>query len=149
MQGPDRVPRLARPFVAGFLVLMVCAALFVWEPWPFTSFRLFSQLRLDEQTAWVVKAADAGGAEEDLPLEGELRGFEFQIREFAVASSRAPGRALPAVGELGAGDRRPHDGRGAALSAHLAPLRARRRSRPARHSELVYVCDSDGATVAG
>ena len=86
MQREDQVPRAARPLVAVLLVLMIASALFVWEPWPLTSFRLFSQLRVDQQTAWVVKAVDTDGGEQDLPLAGELRGFEFQIREFVVAS---------------------------------------------------------------
>jgi hypothetical protein len=38
MAEPDRVPRLARPFVALLIAAMVASAVFVWEPWPLTSF---------------------------------------------------------------------------------------------------------------
>jgi hypothetical protein len=78
MAEPDRVPRLARPFVALLIAAMVASALFVWEPWPLTSFRLFSHLRADEQTAWQATAVERNGDELRYPLG-------FAIREFVDA----------------------------------------------------------------
>jgi hypothetical protein len=145
MDREDQVPRGARPFVAAFIALMIAAAVFVWEPWPFTSYRLFSQLRVDEQTAWVVRAVGDDGREQDLPLAGELRGFEFQIREFAQASPkrrdefcRVWAGAAPEV-----------------LDEPVEEVRLYRRTwrlsdRDGDHarpgtSRLIYVCDGEGA----
>jgi hypothetical protein len=79
MAEPDRVPRLARPFVALLIAAMVASAVFVWEPWPLTSFRLFSQLRVDEQTAWHATVVEPNGDELGYPLG-------FAIREFVDAN---------------------------------------------------------------
>jgi hypothetical protein len=78
MAEPDRVPRLARPFVALLIAAMVASAVFVWEPWPLTSFRLFSHLRFDEQIAWHSTVVEPNGNELDYPLG-------FAIREFVDA----------------------------------------------------------------
>lgn len=51
MNDPDRVPRFARPFVVLFIAAIVASALCVWEPWPLTSFRLFSHVRTDQQAS--------------------------------------------------------------------------------------------------
>jgi hypothetical protein len=149
MERQDQVPRGARPFVAVFLALMIACALFVWEPWPLTSFRLFSQLRLDEQTSWVVKANETRGGEEDLPLTGELRGFEFQIREFVAASPerqdelcRVWAGAAPVV--LG----QPTDEVRLYQRTWLLSDRDGDRAAPGS-SRLVYVCDADGAHGVG
>ena len=85
----DRVPRLARPFVAVLLAAMVACAVFAWEPWPLTSFRLFSTLRADEQSAWEATTVDRDGKELPYPLGGEdhgFRGFPFTMTEFAGAA---------------------------------------------------------------
>ena len=89
MGEPDQVPRLARPFVGVMIVVMIACALFVWEPWPFTSFRLFSNLRYDHQTAWSATTVDRAGNEGPYPLGGEdhgFRGFPFTMTEFVAAS---------------------------------------------------------------
>jgi hypothetical protein len=78
MAEPDRVPRLARPFVALLIAAMVASAVFVLEPWPLTSFRLFSHLRVDEQSAWQSTVVEPNGEELDYPLG-------LAIREFADA----------------------------------------------------------------
>jgi hypothetical protein len=88
----SEVPRLARPFVALLVLAMVASAIFVWEPWPLTSFRLFSHVRHDEQTAWEATAVAADGRELGYPVAAQprgLRGFGFAMAEFAAAS---PGR---------------------------------------------------------
>ena len=88
MEPPDRVPPLARPFVAVLFAAMLASALFLWEPWPVSSFRLFSHLRYDEQTSWEALAVTPGGEEVELPLASSsrgLRGFGFAMAEFAAA----------------------------------------------------------------
>ena len=88
----SEVPRLARPFVALLVAAMVASAIFVWEPWPLTSFRLFSHVRHDEQTAWEATAVAPDGEELDYAVAAQsrgLRGFGFAMAEFAAAG---PGR---------------------------------------------------------
>ena len=88
MEQGDRVPRLARPFVAVLLAAIVATAIFAWEPWPLTSFRLFSTVRVDHQSAWRATTIDATGEEEAYPLGGlglGFRGFPFTMSEFAGA----------------------------------------------------------------
>lgn len=88
MTSGDNAPRLARPFVAVLIAAMLASALFVWEPWPLTSFRLFSHLRYDEQASWQATAVTRRGEEVELPLGGSpqgLRGFGFVMAEFAEA----------------------------------------------------------------
>ncbi len=90
MGGPDRTPRLARPFVALLLSAMILTAAFAWEPWPLTSFRLFSTARIDQQQAWSATTVSVDGEEEAYPLGAEergFRGFPFVMAEFASASS--------------------------------------------------------------
>lgn len=85
----DSVPRHAKPVVWVVIAVMFASAIFAWEPWPFTSFRLFSQLRIDHQTAWLATTVEGDGTERDYPL-GALprgfRGFGFTMAEFAGAS---------------------------------------------------------------
>jgi hypothetical protein len=75
MHEPDRVPRFARPFVALLIAAMVASAVFVWEPWPLTSFRLFSHVRVDEQTSWQATAVEPNGDELAYPLGFALADF--------------------------------------------------------------------------
>ena len=91
MGEPDQIPRLARPFAAAMIVLMIACAIFAWELWPFTSFRLFSTLRVDQQTAWSATTVDGAGKEDSYPLGAEdhgFRGFPFTMNEFAAATSQ-------------------------------------------------------------
>jgi hypothetical protein len=75
MAEPDRVPRFARPFVALLIAAMVASAVFVWEPWPLTSFRLFSHVRVDEQTAWQATVVKPTGDELAYPLGFAIADF--------------------------------------------------------------------------
>jgi hypothetical protein len=89
MNETASAPRLARPFVAVVLALMAASALFLWEPWPFTSFRLFSHLRYDEQTGWEATVLGPDGGSVEYPvasLDHGLRGFGFAMAEFTDAS---------------------------------------------------------------
>lgn len=90
MVEPDEVPRLARPFVVVLIGLMLASAVFLWEPWPVTSFRLFSHLRYDEQAAWEATALTPNGRELAYPIAGAprgLRGFGFVMAEFVDADA--------------------------------------------------------------
>jgi hypothetical protein len=76
--------------VVALLVVMVASAAFAWEPWPFTSFRLFSHLRYDEQATWEARAVGPGDEEAAVGFSGAprgLRGFQFAMAEFVVASA--------------------------------------------------------------
>ncbi len=68
-------PRLARPFVYGFLaVFIACGALSI-EWWPFTAFKLFSQLRTGTVSGWQVVTVDGDGDEHVLDFDALPRGF--------------------------------------------------------------------------
>ena len=85
---PDGVPRLARPLVAVLLTAMIATAIFAWEPWPLTSFRLFSTLRVDRQSAWSATTVSPSGEELPYPLgaaDHGFRGFPFTMGEFVSA----------------------------------------------------------------
>jgi len=87
----DRVPRLSRAFVLILLTCMIASALFVWEPWPFTSFRLFSHVRTDEQTAWGATIVEADGTTMPYPIDSldeGLRNFSFRVAEFIGADQQ-------------------------------------------------------------
>lgn len=70
---PDRAvpagvsPRLRR-VVHLFLLVFALAGVAHVELWPFTGFRLFSELRGSEQAAWSIAAVDAAGAEQTIEL---------------------------------------------------------------------------------
>lgn len=84
----QKPPLRARIVLWGIVALMAASAAFVWEPWPFTSFRLFSHLRTDEQTRWEAAVTDARGNLHAYPLSSAgngLRGFAFAMSEFEAA----------------------------------------------------------------
>lgn len=88
---PDTVPRLARPFVALLIGAMLASAIFAWEPWPLTSFRLFSHVRSDRQTSWHATIVDARSVESPYALDSSARGFRnfgFVMAEFTGAGQR-------------------------------------------------------------
>jgi hypothetical protein len=89
MSAGPRASRLARPYVALLLAVFVLTPLLRWEPWPFTSWRLFSGLRYDEQSGWQAVTVDRVGREAGYPLQAlprGFRGFNFVMTEFAAAS---------------------------------------------------------------
>ena len=57
----DRVPPAARFLVVALVTLMLLSAIFEWEIWPLTSFRLFSNARIDRQTAWLATIVGRDG----------------------------------------------------------------------------------------
>lgn len=89
MRDGAPAPRPARPFVVLLLLAMTASALLVWEPWPFTSFRLFSQVRTDEQRAWEATTIGASGRELAYPLSSSPNGgrnFGFAMADFVEAT---------------------------------------------------------------
>lgn len=142
MPEPDRVPRLARPFVALLIAAMVASAVFVLEPWPLTSFRLFSHLRFDEQTAWRATVVESNGEEVDYPLG-------LAIREFADANEgrrdelcRTWVAAAPEIVDRQAVEVRMYQRR------WLLSERSGDRALPGSQ-EHVFTCTSQGSEVAG
>lgn len=131
---------------------MAACAIFVWEPWPLTSFRLFSHLRDDPQVAWQATIVEPGGRESRYPigaLERGLGGFAFAMAEFEQA---APERRdelcrawVAAAPELV--DREPVEVR---LHLRTWRLSERRgdRARPGT-TEHLFTCTEAGAEPAG
>ena len=80
-----RAPGWARGFGAVFLATFAVCAVLGLEWWPFTGWKLFSQLRVDEQVAYEARYRDGGG-EVPVPWDrmGEHRGFIFIMRDFAA-----------------------------------------------------------------
>ena len=82
---PNRTPSWAKAFGGVFLALFATCAVLGLEWWPFTGWKLFSQLRVDEQIAYEARYRD-GGDEAPVPWDrmGEARGFIFIMRDFAA-----------------------------------------------------------------
>lgn len=78
------VPKVARPFIYALLSLIALSAIFEWEPWPVSSFRLFSHVRHAEQTSWEVTAASKGESVPFYPdsMSHGLKNFSFRMYEF-------------------------------------------------------------------
>lgn len=152
MPDPDRVPRLARLFVAALIVAMTAVAVFALEPWPLTSFRLFSTARIDEQTRWSATTVDAEGAERAYPLGGEergFRGFPFVMSEFVATDDarrdelcRTWVEAAPELVGVDAVEVRLY------LRTWKVSQRAGDEALPGR-IELIYECGEGGVDVAG
>ncbi len=129
---------------------MLAAAIFVWEPWPITSFRLFSHLRQDQQQGWAASVLDAGGGESPLAiadLSSNFRGFGFRMAEFEVASRQRRDEICQAwVEPLLAGD----DRGVAEIRLYRLSWRLSRRSADGERAlppsrRLAFVCSAAGA----
>ena len=57
-----------RAFVWGFLALFAACGLAGIEAWPFSGFRLFSNVRTDEVAGWEVTAVDRAGDERPVSM---------------------------------------------------------------------------------
>lgn len=151
MPEPDRVPRLARPFVALLILAMCACAIFAWEPWPLTSFRLFSEVRIDAQSSWSATTVDAGGAEMPYPLGGEergFRGFPFVMGEF-VEAAQARQDELCRTWVAAAPELVGRDAREVRLYLRSWSLSEREGDRALPGTtELGYTCSAAGASVA-
>lgn len=82
----ERTPLSTRLFVVLFLAAFtVCGAAGI-EAWPFTGWRLFSNVRTDEQAAWRAVAVDGGGREEQIRFAELPRGY----RNFVLVMNAYP-----------------------------------------------------------
>ena len=142
MAEPDRVPRLARPFVALLIAAMVASAVFVWEPWPLTSFRLFSHLRVDEQTAWEATVVEPNGEELGYPLGFAIRDFVDADEEQRDELCRTWVAAAPEIVAREAVEVRLYRRR------WLLSERSGDRALPGSR-EHAFTCTSEGSEVAG
>ena len=81
----QHAPAWARAFGAVFLATFAACAVLGLEWWPFTGWKLFSQLRVDEQVAYEARYRD-GANEVPVPWTrmGEHRGFIFVMNDFAA-----------------------------------------------------------------
>jgi hypothetical protein len=147
----DAAPRLARPFVAAFILAFVICALATIEAWPLTAWRLFSHLRTDQQVTWSATAVDRQGREHSYPL-GNLprgyRGFAFLMNDFA---SQSPARQLELCDtwRLGTGDLLGFEARAVRiyqLRSSLAERDGDRGEPPNR--TLMYTCRPGGVDAA-
>jgi hypothetical protein len=148
MPEPDRVPRLARPFVVLLVGALITSAVFVWEPWPLTSFRLFSHARADEQNGWLAKAIGPDGREIPYPLGSSpsgFRGFPFVMAEF-VDADPARRNQLCRTWVGAAPELIGREATEVRLYRRRWQLSRRRgdRAQPGT-SELIYTCTSEGA----
>lgn len=142
MAEPDRVPRLARPFVALLIATMVASAIFVWEPWPLTSFRLFSHLRVDEQTTWQATVVEPNGEELGYPLGFAIRDFVDADEEQRDELCRTWVAAAPEIVARQAIMVRLYERR------WLLSERSGDRALPGSR-EHAFTCTSEGSDVAG
>lgn len=130
---------------------MVACALFAWEPWPLTSFRLFSTVRSAEQQSWRATTLAVDGKEQTYPLgalpEG-YRGFAFTMRDFGAADRARQDELCRTWVEAAPGliDRDPVEVR-IYLNTRLLSERDGDRSPPGT-DELRYVCDGEGLSDA-
>lgn len=149
---PDTVPRLARPFAALLIGAMLASAIFAWEPWPLTSFRLFSHLRRDTQMSWHATIVDARRVESPYALDSSARGFRnfgFVMAEFAAAGQGRRDELCRAWI-----DAAPDVARRRAVEVRLYRRRWRLSERAHDRAapgvdERVYTCTRGGAHVAG
>lgn len=72
VDGPRPAVRLA---VYAFLAAVVACGLLGIEAWPFSGFRLFSQVRTGTQVRWELVTTDGLGAERPADLSSMGRGF--------------------------------------------------------------------------
>ncbi len=85
----EGAPVWARAFGAVFLATFAVCAVLGLEWWPFTGWKLFSQLRVDEQVAYEARYRD-GGEEKTVPWDrmDEARGFIFVMQDFAAGEGQ-------------------------------------------------------------
>ena len=139
----ERAPAWARGFGLAFLATLAVCAVLGLEWWPFTGWKLFSQLRVDEQIAYEARYRDAG-EERPVPWDrmGEARGFIFVMQDFAAGEGQEAACAAWLDGlERNVGARRPV----IAIYRHRWRLSERDGDRARRPPpELAWTCDRTG-----
>jgi hypothetical protein len=140
MEPTDEVaPRVRRALYAFLLAFVMCGVLHL-ELWPFTGFRLFSELRPAERQSWELEAVDPAGTEHpivlhDLPVAYRntsklLLGFPHRSTESRDAVCDAWVAPLEAKGQ-------------AVADVHVYEVTASVRPHgPPPHRRLAYRCGS-------
>ena len=82
--------RPARVFVLGFLSVFALCGLVGFEAWPFTGWRLFSEVRGPTQVGWQAVTVDGAGAERPVPFDRMARGFSGALHLMARLGSAPP-----------------------------------------------------------
>jgi len=81
----ERVPTSVRWFVAVFFAVFVASAVGGLNLWPFSGWRLFSQVRTGHVSGWTAEAVDAGGRTAPVPFGAMPRAyasFGLLMRDF-------------------------------------------------------------------
>ena len=104
---PEDVSPRTRHLVHAFLLVFAITGIAHIELYPFSGFRLFSELRDDERLGWQLKAVDDEGEEIGIDLDDLPLGY------------RHTARLIPGMAHLSA------DERDAICDAWVGPLRAR------------------------
>ncbi len=82
-------PRVRRA-VHWFLLVFAITGVAHLELWPFTGFRLFSELRTAERAGWAIVAVDAEGEEDGIDLADLPVGFRNTARLIDGFARRTP-----------------------------------------------------------
>ena len=132
----DRLPRHARPFVAGLVVALCTCAAVPLNEWPFSSWELFSRLRSDHQTALSLVDGAHGRV-----LAAQVQAYgRVPLRAF-VAESATRKRATCAAWRRASGD-------AGELTVYRVDWRLSERSgsrAAAPRRTLVWTCRRPGA----
>ena len=105
---PASVSARTRRAVHLFLLVFALTGLAHLEVFPFSGFRLFSELRSDERVSWQLRAVDAAGEESPIRLSDLPVGYRNSTKllpGFADLPARRAGRHLRRVGRTGAAPR--------------------------------------------
>ena len=100
MVDDRRLPLATRVFVYGFLGVFLITGLAGVEAWPFTGWKLFSQVRTDRQVGWEAVTVDGAGHERAVPFSALPRGYRggphlfSAYRRFSTERIEASCRAL-------------------------------------------------------
>jgi hypothetical protein len=86
----DPLPKSALPLAVIFLTSLLISIIFLIEFWPLTSFRMFSQLRVNEEISWQAKADTKTSNQVDYPV-GKIKasGFIFKMHIFPAANKKS------------------------------------------------------------
>jgi hypothetical protein len=102
----DRPPRWARPWVWTLLVAVLVCGVTGLEAWPFSAFRLFSQVRTPHVLSYRLAIVDHTGAERSVPLHALPAGFRGLNLDLADAAAGVPADRRALCDAIAGGARR-------------------------------------------
>lgn len=148
---PTAPPRHVRVFVAAFLAVIVACPLVGINAWPFSSWRLFSNVATNTQSRWEAVAVDASSVEHPYAIAvapNGYRGFgtvmaQFSHRPTARRNALCEGWMRGAATEFGGTARLVRIYR---LQWRLSERRGKRAAPPSR--DLAWTCSPKGADAA-